>query len=85
MLWHMKTTILTLTSNDGKQQVEIFDHGDGFYSFEESREAIEDIPDLGPETYWMCSHMSGLYNSRDDAERDARASIAWLAAEYPNL
>ncbi|MCJ2186683.1 hypothetical protein [Novosphingobium beihaiensis] len=74
----MKAIWKSVNSRDGKRLVEIFDHGDGFYSFEESREAIEDIPDLGPETYWMCSHVSGLYDSPEAAEIDARATLDWF-------
>jgi len=74
----MKARIAITTTLDGKARVELFDHGDGFYSFEESREVVDDVPELGPMTYWSCSHVSGLYDSRETAEREAQAMIPWL-------
>ena len=58
--------------------VEIYDHRNGLYSFEESAESIEHIPDLGPETYWMTKYISGFYDSPAAAEAEARAVIGWL-------
>lgn len=77
-MWAMKTIIQTFKSMDGKRLVEIYDHQDGFYSFEECAEAIEDIPDLGPETYWMTTYASGLYDNAGSALEDAKRTISWL-------
>ena len=65
---------------DRKARIEFFDHGNGFYSFEETEEAVDDHPQLGPLIYWRSSHLSGLYASRAAAERDARSMIPWLRA-----
>ena len=74
----MKKVLQIFRSADGQRLVEIFDHQNGFFSYEESCEAIEDIPDLGPETYWMTSYVSGLFDSAKAAEGDARLGIVWL-------
>lgn len=74
----MKNIVQSFKSPDAKRLLEIYDHQDGFYSYEESSEAIEDIPDLGPETYWMTSFVSGLFDSAEAAECDAMLGIPWL-------
>jgi len=74
----MKNVLRKYRSADGQRLVEVFDHQDGFYSYEESCEAVENIPDLGPETYWMTSFVSGLFDSAEAAERDAKLGIPWL-------
>jgi len=74
----MKAVFKTYKSANGVRMVEVYDHQDGFFSFEESCEAIEDIPDLGPETYWMITYVSGLFDSAEAAERDAQLAIPWL-------
>jgi hypothetical protein len=68
----------TFTSQDGKRRLEIYSDGRGFFSYEESCEAVEDIPDLGPELYWMTSYVSGLYDSEDAAVQDAIMTTPWL-------
>jgi hypothetical protein len=74
----VKLTIKTINATDGYRLVEFFDHRDGLFSYEESQEAIEDIPDLGPETFWTTTYCSGLFDSVEAAQRDAATAIPWL-------
>lgn len=74
----MKQVCQTFISEDGDRMVQVYNHQDGFFSFEESGEAIEDIPDLGLETYWMIGYVSGLFDSEDAAVSEARLSVPWL-------
>lgn len=74
----MKTILRSFESLDAKRRLEIYDHEDGFYSYEEVYEAVEDIPDYGLETYWGISYVSGLFDSAEAAECDAKLGIPWL-------
>lgn len=67
-----------LTRGDDKARFELFDHGDGFFSFEESCEAVDNVSELGSMPHYSCSHISGLYDSLAAAERDALATIPWM-------
>ena len=76
----MRASLASFVSDDGKRRVEVFDHQDGFFSFEESHETTDIVPEYGSDTYWMTSHISGLYESAEAAERDARTTVPWLRA-----
>jgi hypothetical protein len=56
----MKVSLASFVSDDGKRRVEIFDHQDGFFSFEESRETTDLVPEYGPDTYWTTSHLRSV-------------------------
>lgn len=74
----MRETIVT--SLDGKRRFHLYDRGDGFFSFDETFQAIEDLSDVGGpvETYWAEGYHSGLYESAEEAQREARALLPWL-------
>jgi hypothetical protein len=76
----LKVSLASFASDDGKRRVEIFDHQDGFFSYEESCETTDLVPEYGPDTYWMTSNISGLYESAETAECDARTTVPWLRA-----
>jgi hypothetical protein len=64
---------------DGTRAVEIFRGDHGLFRFDEVKwhePAIDDAYEY--EGYWAPSMCSGLYDSADAAERDARAEIVWL-------
>ncbi len=47
----------------------------GMYRFVE---LMEDIDEAYACTYMTCTHFSGLYDSAQSAERDARQMLPWL-------
>jgi hypothetical protein len=65
--------IKTIEHPNGKARLFILERDDGLYRFEGEREAEE----LG-EYYWEPCDMSGLYQSADAAEQEARREIPWL-------
>jgi hypothetical protein len=79
----MKSIVRTFTSDDGKQRLDIFDNGNGFYSFEESCEEVEDIPDFGLHNYQRIVWESGLYQRLEEAERAAIGNTPWLNRQDP--
>lgn len=74
----MKLSVQIFISEDGKRKLEIYrDHRD-FWSYEEACEKILEIPNIASELYWMTTYESGLFDSRDAAETDAKAALAWV-------
>ena len=71
----MKNVVRSFDSSVGNRRFRLFDHGHGFYSFEEFTEAVEELP-YGPNHYDQILFESGLYDSLEAAERDARARDA---------
>ena len=61
-------------SGDGKRRVEVWRRNDGFFGFSEEEELDDEYSGL----YWSPIRGSGLYETREDALRDARAEIPWL-------
>ena len=68
----MKTIVRRFGSEDGSRRFKLFDHGNGFYSFEESREEVEELGG-GPNHFDKILFESGLYDSLEAAEQDARS------------
>jgi hypothetical protein len=79
----MKSVVRSLASEDGKQRLDIFDNGNGFYSFEETCEAVEDIPDYGLLNFQKIVFESGLYERLEEAERAAMTRATWLGPRTP--
>jgi len=79
----MKSVVRSLASEDGKQRLDIFDNGNGFYSFEETCEAIEDVPDYGLLNFQKIVFESGLYERLEEAERAAMTRATWLGPRNP--
>ncbi|MEJ5079260.1 MULTISPECIES: hypothetical protein [unclassified Ochrobactrum] len=75
----MKKCLQAMDRADAKARFELFDHGNGLYSFEETQEFLDDVPELGPYTYWGTTYASGLYNDPSEAMREAKALIPWLS------
>ena len=69
-------------SLDGKRKLEIFRKPSGVYLFKES--VVEFIVEPDPlfceqeEIHWSCTHLSGLYDSSDAADTEAKAILPWL-------
>jgi hypothetical protein len=70
--------VLASFENDaGNSSVDIFVRDDGTYGFEENRRDPED-----PEGWFSLDRYSHLvFSSKEEAIADARARVAWLAAD----
>jgi hypothetical protein len=64
---------------DRVARVLILERPDGRYSFEMEALTHEDCF-----TFWQVQYASGIHESLDAAEREARAVITWLRNEHPN-
>ena len=75
-----KNEVKRIDRSDSKRYVSIVVRADGFYEYEEWGEDFEDLRDMGGsiERIWIPFSFSGIYESADEAERDARLSVPWL-------
>ena len=71
--------IKRIDSLNGKHYLEVIERGDGLFLFEGYSETVED-----GKTFWTPSACSGLFDSAEVAEREARADVPWLKAEISN-
>ncbi|WP_333701165.1 hypothetical protein [Sphingobium yanoikuyae] len=67
---------------DGKKKLHIFKKANAIFQFIELTvdlviEPDEELFEEG-EIYWGCAHTSGLYDSSEAAETDAKRSVPWL-------
>lgn len=69
--------VATFQGADGLGMLELLARFDGLFEFRESRLTEFDHP-MGPEKVWIPFYTSGLFASRDEAEREAHAVIVWL-------
>lgn len=76
----VKKCLTAFDRADAKARFELFDHGNGLYSFEETQEFLDDVPEIGPDTYWGTTYASGLYNNPSEAMREAEKLISWISA-----
>jgi hypothetical protein len=69
-----------VVSADGKSKLAIYGRPDGLVSFEETAERWEEGSETTFESfsYWVPTHVSGLYRSAEAAERDAISMTPWL-------
>jgi hypothetical protein len=79
------TEVTKLSGSDPRRVVSILRGTHGLFRFDALRwrKYYEPSPaDDGPMDggWWDCEHQSGLHPSAEDAEREARSSIAWLRA-----
>jgi hypothetical protein len=65
--------IKCVLSADGKKRLLIYAAPGNLFSFEEHTYVTED-----GYIFWSPSHGSGLYDSAEAAERDARLELRWL-------
>ena len=70
-----------IDSADGKHRVEIRSDGRYFRFIEESELWDEGYGEMSGFHYWTPTHLSGLYDSAEAAEADARATLDWLRGE----
>ena len=64
----------TFVSGDKKRRAEVWRRHDGFFGFSEEQELDDEYAGLS----WSPVRGSGLYATRDEALRDARAEIPWI-------
>jgi hypothetical protein len=62
-----------MESRDGRQYLEIMARDDGFFRFVEHTETTD-----SGYTFWTPTHWSGIFESADHAESEARATIGWM-------
>jgi hypothetical protein len=63
----------TIERSDGKARLFILERDDGLFRFEGEAEQEED-----GYVFWAPCDISGLYQTADAAEQDARRMIPWL-------
>jgi hypothetical protein len=73
--------IKTFERPDGKQRLSIMARDDGLYRFVESSEFYAGVVDV---LYWAPTYWSGIYETAEAAERDARLIIPWLRDQPSN-
>lgn len=69
----MRTEVNRFACADGRR-LTVFDNGNGFYSFDETIEAIEELP-FGTISYDKILFESGLYDSAEAARSEAEARL----------
>ena len=67
------TEVKRMSNLDGNRRMVILSEPGGLFRFEEESYVTED-----GYTFWSCTNMSGLYDSAEAAERDARMELPWL-------
>ena len=73
--------ICRLDSEDGKRRVDVEFMSNGMYRFVE---LTEDAGDEYTGPYMALTHFSGLYESAEAAEHDARRMLPWLRDQNSN-
>jgi hypothetical protein len=74
------TLVKTFERADGKARLFIVRRKDGLFRFEGEREVKEPI--YGD--YWTPCDLSGLFQTAEETEREARISIPWLREQISN-
>lgn len=71
-------TIKTLTSGDGKYSLDIERDEAGLYRYVTFSDRYRTDADFQNPPYWTIEGFSGLYETAEAAEADARAQLTWL-------
>lgn len=74
-----RRVIRSIWSPNQKKRLDIFQRPDGHFGYEGVSQVTED-----GETYWQPSDMSGIYETAEEAERDALVEVPWLRNLKPN-
>ncbi|MBT2134842.1 hypothetical protein KK137_10895 [Croceibacterium sp. LX-88] len=74
-------TVKTLTSRDDKHRIDIERSEAGLYRYVTFNDRYRTDEDFQNPPYWMIEAFSGLYQTAEAAEADARAECAWLGSE----
>ncbi|MBB3692456.1 hypothetical protein [Sphingomonas sp. BK580] len=72
------TIVKTIASKDGKHLLDIGVSSLGLYRYTTFKEMYWPAPDLHDSPEWTPDEFSGLFETADEAEADARAKLDWL-------
>lgn len=72
--------IKTITSADGKNRIDIERSETGLYRYVTFDDRYRHDPDFQVPPFWTLDAFSGLYESAEAAEADARGDLPWLRA-----
>lgn len=78
--------IETAESDDGCRRWQLLGRADGFFFYEEETFQQEVYwvdddggeRDIAAESYWSCTHISGLFDTIESARKDAFGTLSWL-------
>lgn len=71
-------TIKKIISKDGKHRLDIELTVDGLYRYVTLDDRYRNDPDFHAPPEWTIDELSGLYQSAEEAETSAIATLAWL-------
>jgi hypothetical protein len=71
-------TVKTITSRDGKHRIDIQRSEDGLFRYATFNDQFRTDQDFQNPPYWTIDTFSGLYETAEAAEADARADFVWL-------
>jgi hypothetical protein len=79
-----RQVLKSIESSDGARLIEIFRRDDGFFGFVELKHYLREEGDIwSPPSYWapVGPPFSSISETLEIAEREARATVAWLKKE----
>jgi hypothetical protein len=71
-------TYKTIASRDGRNRIDFERTEDGFYRYVTLDDRYRDDPDFPNPPHWSLAEFSGLYDTAEAMEADARATFVWL-------
>jgi hypothetical protein len=74
-----RRVVRSIWSADQKHRLDIFRRPDGHFGYAGESQVTED-----GETYWNPTDMSGIYETAEEAEKDALVEVPWLRNLKPN-
>ena len=70
--------VKSITSQDEKNRIEFERNSDGLFRYVTFDDRYRESEDFPNPPYWTIVEFSGLYDSMDAIEIDARSTFAWL-------
>jgi len=70
--------VKSFTSRDGKNRIDIERNADGFYRYVIFDDRYRDDEDFPDPPHWTIGKWSGLYDTVEALEADAKSEFAWL-------
>ncbi|WP_160675032.1 hypothetical protein [Qipengyuania oceanensis] len=70
--------IRSVTSRDGKYRIDFERDADGFYRYVTFNDRYRDHEDFHNPPFWTIAKFSGLYDTTEAVEADARSEFSWL-------
>ena len=72
--------VKSITSKDGKNRIDFERDGDGLYRYVTLDDRYREDEDFHNPPYWTLVKSSGLYDTIEAVEADAKSEFAWLNA-----